>query len=203
MFLETENNHLPIGGNNMAKNLFLTFTMEDGTIYEVSDNCYKYCYKTLPNGQKSRVSKVTVENAYAEYKDSEWGKEELEAKKQAKEAAKKSDAKAENKVNKPRKSKDVAFEACGKTLTAKQVTFLKALTKDDFWGKGVDSALYIESVCDTVAEYFNPMAVGAMVSTLREKGLMNLSLEVVDGKKVKWIQFTQLGKQVAKELGLE
>ena len=106
------------------------------------------------------------------------------------------------KASKPRKSKDIAHESNGVTLTAKQVKFIQRMPEDDFYENGLDSTLWIDVYCDTITDEFNAMAVGAMVSTLREKGVIHVSVEKVNGKKCKYFGFTDLGKQVAKELGL-
>lgn len=109
--------------------------------------------------------------------------------------------KAEKKTKK-RKSKDIAFEMQGFTLTAKQVNFIKMIPDDDFYEHGLDSTLWIDCLCDTVADTFSPMAVGAMISTLREKELIYVDIQKVNGKKCKYFGFTPLGKKIAKELGL-
>lgn len=115
----------------------------------------------------------------------------------------KEDVKKEmKKTSKPRKSKDIAFEGAGITLTAKQVKFIKMMPNDDFYENGLDSALWIDVFCDTVAGEFSPMAVGAMVSTLKEKHLIYVTAERVNGKKSKYMEFTETGKEVAKQLGL-
>jgi hypothetical protein len=88
------------------------------------------------------------------------------------------------------------------TLTAKQVAFIKRMPEDDFYEHGLDSTLWIDCLCDTVADIFNPMAVGAMVSTLREKELIYVDVDRINGKKCKFFGFTPLGKRIAKELGL-
>ena len=184
----------------MAKEIYLQFTMEDGTIYSVKDANFGYCYKQTPDGLKKRVGRVTVEQAYEEYKDSEWGKQELEARKQAQEEQKKSDKAAEKKVNKPRKSKDIAYEGCGITLTSKQKYFLEQMPKDEFWEQGLDSALYNDIFTDSLE--FGKIVAGAIISTLKEKGIILVGVSTVNGKKAKFFELTDLGKQVAKELGL-
>lgn len=121
-------------------------------------------------------------------------------------------ASTKEKTKKVKKSKDIAFattitladdKIANVTLTKKQVNFLKRLPEDDFYEHGLDSSLWIDVFCDTVADKFNPMAVGAMVSTLREKDLIHVGVQKMDGRKCKFFGFTELGKQVAKELGLE
>jgi hypothetical protein len=106
------------------------------------------------------------------------------------------------KVAKPRRSKDIAHEYHGITLTTKQVSFIKMVPNDDFYENGLDSKLWIDCLCDTVADIFSPMAVGAMVSTLKEKELIYVNVDKVNGKKCKYFGFTPLGKAIAKELGL-
>jgi DNA-binding PadR family transcriptional regulator len=41
-----------------------------------------------------------------------------------------------------------------------------------------------------------------MISTLKEKGLISVSKEKIDNRGGKVLAFTELGKEVAKELGL-
>lgn len=184
-----------------------------------------YCYK-IENGKKTRIKKQELEDAFealchntdeqlddaiAEAEMDEWAKEaeEIEqARAKAEQEQAESDKQAEDaingktKVKKPRKSKDIAFEMQGFTLTAKQVNFIKMMPEDDFYENGLDSTLWIDCFCDTVAGTFNPMAVGAMVSTLREKDMIYVGIEKMNGKKCKYFGLTPLGKKIAKELGL-
>lgn len=176
-----------------------------------------YLYKRSASDEKwIRIGKAEWEQAFDEYMqtqndladEKEWGNEEQEAKeaREAKQIA--SDKAAEDAVNKkttkkaskPRKSKDIAFESNGVTLTAKQVNFLKSLQGISFWDNGVDSALW----CDCIAMdiNWNPMSVGAMISTLREKYLVEVNRDDTRQGKPKYITFTDLGKQVATALGL-
>lgn len=157
-----------------------------------------YYYKN-ENGKQVRIPKAEFDAAYDAWM-AEVGKEIA---KQAEEKAKQAKAK---KQSKPRRSKDIAFEgtgfAGGITLTAKQVAFIKRMPEDDFYG-GIDkSALWIDVFCDTVADEFNAMSVGAMVSTLREKQLITVSKERVNGRTCKYMEFTETGKEVARQLGL-
>lgn len=181
--------------------MFLEFTMEDGTIYSVKDASFGYCYKQTTDGLKKRVGRVTVEQAYEEYKDSEWGKEELEAKRRAEEEAQKSDKKAEKRASKPRKSKDIAFEGCGITLTSKQVAFMNQMPNDEFWENGLDSVLYNDIFTDNLE--YGKIVAGAIISTLKEKDIISVAVDTVNGKKTKCFSLTDFGKQVAKEMGLK
>ena len=94
-------------------------------------------------------------------------------------------------------------------LTAKQVAFIKELPGTQFWENGLDSALWIDVLCDELSDKMGPMTVGAMTSTLREKHLLVVSVGQhgggIEGKgrKSKYMELTELGKKVAaKVLGL-
>ena len=108
------------------------------------------------------------------------------------------------KVSKPRRSKDIAYEGNGVTLTAKQVDFLNHLPDTDFWEKGLDSCIWVDILCDQIEGQFagKPMTVGAMVSTLCEKGLGVRGKEKMNGHRATFFSLTELGQKVAGELGL-
>lgn len=121
----------------------------------------------------------------------------------------------EKKPRKPRKSKDIAHEhkdgEVTITLTAKQVDFVLHLSDSDFWDRGLDSVLWCDVLCDEIKGQFEgkPMTIGAMVSTLCEKGLATRTkdrlTDATTGKSRKstTFQLTEKGKEIAKELGLE
>lgn len=115
------------------------------------------------------------------------------------------------KQKKPRKSKDIAYEGHGVTLTTKQVDFIQHLSDSDFWtDDGVDSRLWTEILCDQIGGQFEekPMTVGAMISTLCEKGLairgkgQLASIASERTRKATYFELTELGKKIAKGLGL-
>lgn len=88
-------------------------------------------------------------------------------------------------------------------ITPRQVEFIRLLPTSNFWENGVDSALWIDCLCDDLEGKMAPMTIGAMVSTLREKGLLVTGEEKRENRKVKFFQFTDTGKAVvAKVLGL-
>lgn len=174
-----------------------------------------YCYKSTGTfdrkGQEMnrRIAEAVFEKAFEDYLQSRQDEADQAEFEERKNREAEKDRKTEENFNgktkaekKPRRSKDIAHESNGVTLTAKQVAFIKLFPNDDFYERGLESALWIECLCDTVAGTFNPMAVGAMVSTLREKHLIEVGWDKVNGKKCKYLQFTELGKQIAKELGL-
>lgn len=120
------------------------------------------------------------------------------------------------KARKARKSKDVAYtyyESDGNnarakvlfTLTAKQVDFIRHLSDSCFWENGVESALWIDVLCDEIGGQFagKPMTVGAMVSTLCEKGLASRAKDKVNGHTATYMVLTELGQAVAVDLGLQ
>lgn len=175
-----------------------------------------YCYKTTGTFDKKgneltrRIPKHVFEQAFDEYiktkqDDADWEAQanaEIEARNKAQAEE---DRKTEQNFNKKtttkkRKSKDVAHESGGVTLTAKQVDFLKALPGISFWDHGIDSALWCDCIAGDIG--WNPMSVGAMISTLREKHLIFVNIDNTRKGKPKYMEFTELGKQVAKELGL-
>lgn len=139
------------------------------------------------------------------------------------ERQRKSDEEAEAAVNekpktkKIRRSKDIAFEGVfetGKgdsfkvnkiTLTSKQVDFIKHIPDTCFYENGLESTMWCDVLADEIGGQFagKPMTVGAMVSTLREKSLIYVSTDRINGRKAKFFGFTDLGKMVAKEMGLE
>ena len=89
-------------------------------------------------------------------------------------------------------------------LTEKQVDFLKHLPDTCFWEEGTDSAVWVDCLCDEIGGQFagKPMTVGAMISTLCEKGLGYRAKGKVNNKKCTSFGLTELGKMVAEDLGL-
>lgn len=116
-----------------------------------------------------------------------------------------------------RKSKDVAFSIHVTTidnpeetpenlltLTAKQVDFIRRLSDTNFWENGLDSCIWVDVLCDEIGGQFEgkPMTVGAMISTLCEKGLGVRSKEKINKRTATAFKLTPTGKVVAAKLGL-
>lgn len=133
-----------------------------------------------------------------------------EAKKEMEEA---SDRAAEEAINHPKKSSRSLRKAAHRVivdgteigLTEKHVTFLESLPKCPYWNRGLDSSVWVFALTDTGMA---PMTVGAMVSTLREKGLLRVMLGTVEStngrtRREKYIELTETGKKVVKALGIE
>nr|DAO63063.1 MAG TPA: transcriptional regulator SlyA DNA binding protein, structural.6A [Caudoviricetes sp.] len=106
---------------------------------------------------------------------------------------------------KKRKSKDIAHESNGVTLTAKQVNFICHLPDTCFWDNGLDSEIWTDVLCDDIGGEFEgkPMTVGAMISTLCEKGLGVRCRQKVNNRMSTSFKLTELGKKIATELGVE
>ena len=113
-------------------------------------------------------------------------------------------------ARKARRSKDVAFEHEGATLTAKQADFLRELEAmgEDALGNFL-AGWWTDCICDGIGGQFagKPMAVGAMISTLCEKGLGTRSKEQRETdkgrtKKVTSFCLTDKGREVWAAMGL-
>lgn len=190
----------------------------NGTIYEANDKG-NYFYKSTGNVDKKgnpimkRVSRAVYEQAFEEYTQTAadeadaWEAEMDEAKATAQAEQDRKDAETEEAFNKTKKSskksKDVAFRHQDITLTAKQVAFIKEAQQTSFWENGVESTLWCDVLVDEIGGEFagKPMTVGAMISTLKEKELVYVAVEKVNGKKCKYFGFTELGQMILEELG--
>lgn len=162
----------------------------NGVTYTKTSNNYFY-RKDTDSNKRTRIPETEWEQAYDEYIQ------------QGQDIA---DAQAEEnfRQSKKRRSKDVAYDGHDITLTSKQVDFIHHIPDTGFYEKGLDSALWCDVlVCEISGQFTNnPFVVGAMLSTLREKNLIEVGYDRVNGKKAKFFTFTDLGKMVAKELGL-
>lgn len=109
------------------------------------------------------------------------------------------------KAAKPRRSKDIAYEGHGITLTAKQVDFIHHLPDTHFWEMGLHSTIWVDCLCDDIGGQFTekPMTVGAMISTLCEKKLGFRTRDTSRKGKPIAFSLTELGRKVAGELGLD
>lgn len=89
-------------------------------------------------------------------------------------------------------------------LTPKQVDFLKHLSDSTFWQQGAQSTLWIDILCDEITGQFEgkPMTVGAMISTLREKGILAVALGRLENKKAKYVELTDFGQRIATRIGI-
>ena len=125
---------------------------------------------------------------------------------EAPDPAPEADGGAREKRPRRRRSRDVAFEhtPSGVTLTARQREFLRAASACPCWTEG-DGTLWTDVLLDEMG--VNGMYFGAMVSTLREKGLIRVWAEArEDGvtgrsRRVKAMALTDLGAEVLSAAG--
>lgn len=107
-----------------------------------------------------------------------------------------------------RRPRDVAFECevggRAVTLTSRQCEFLQAASSCPCWAEG-GAGIWTDILLDECG--MNGMSFGAMVSTLREKGLLEVGREEREdgatgrGRRVKVIRLTRLGEAVLKRAG--
>ena len=195
-----------------------TFTLNNGNTYTQQDN--GYCFATI-DGKKTRCSTASFKMAYDQFVKEENERqnatneftninalieeaEESIKTEEAKEIAKEMAPKAK----KTRKSKNVfhtSIAVPGLTLTEKQVSFILHLPDTNFWENGLDSCIWVDILCDEIGGQFagKPTTVGAMISTLCEKGLGTRGKDRVNGRKCTSFALTELGKKVAAEVGLQ
>ena len=137
--------------------------------------------------------------------------EESNTDEEVKEIAKEMMPKAK-KAKKTRKSKDIAYTYYADdahttalfTLTAKQVDFIRHLPDTCFWEKGLDSTPWTDVLCDEIGGQFagKPMTVGAMISTLCEKGIAYRAKDRINNRTCTYMGLTEIGQAVAIDLGL-
>lgn len=176
----------------------------------------------IEDEKATRIGKAEYEAAFEQYTNEITDDEELEfdedaaireAKKEMEEA---SDHAAEEAVNHPKKSSRSLRKAAHRVevdgveigLTEKHMMFLTNLPKCSFWDDGLDSSVWVFDVRDTLESVgMAGMTVGAMISTLREKGLLRVMLGEVGStngrtRREKYVELTETGKKVAEALGV-
>lgn len=113
---------------------------------------------------------------------------------------------AREKCPRKRRSRDVAYEHAGSgvTLTARQCEFLRAASACPCWAEG-DGTMWTDVLLDEMG--VSGMSFGAMVSTLREKGLVRVWAgsreDGVTGRsrKAKAMRLTEMGERVLRAAG--
>lgn len=174
------------------------FKIEEGTVVRIGKAEYEAAFEQYTND---------IEDVELEFDEDAAIRE---ARKEMEEA---SDHAAEEAINHPKKNSRSLRKAARRVvvdgqeigLTEKHVTFLKGLPKCSYWDHGLDSSVWVFALTDTGMA---PMAVGAMVSTLREKGLLRVMLGEVENmngrtRHEKCIELTDAGKKVVEALGVE
>lgn len=174
--------------------------------YEEAKHEYEVA-QAIEEAQESADTEAAKEfDKWAEEADAEYQarKDLQEAKDRETEANYEAETSKPKKTRKPRRSKDIAYEGNGLTLTAKQVDFLRHLPDTHFWEQGLDSCIWVDCLCDDIGGQFKdkPMTVGAMISTICEKGLGQRGRDESRKGKPTVFELTELGKAVAAELGV-
>lgn len=185
----------------MANTNEITFEI-NGATYTRKANGYCYIsYEYSESGKIHRIGKDEFEAKYAQFQ-MEYAIEATEESQTTEET--KQIAKEFAPKKRTRKSKDIAYDGNGITLTTKQVDFIRHLPDTNFWENGLDSAVWTDVLADEIGGQFagKPMTTGAMISTICEKGLANRATDRVNGRKATFMVLTELGKKVAAELGL-
>ena len=192
---------------------------DDGKYIRVSQRAYEEAFAGFLEKTTEKIELEDDTNAIAEYsaemaqEKTEEDAEDAEDTRNTEAPAPVSDAKkTPKKAKKNTRKKKVqvgGFEfqegEIHLILTPKQVDFLKRLSDSTFWQRGAQSTLWIDILCDEITGQFEgkPMTVGAMVSTLREKGILAVAIGRLENKKAKYVELTNFGQRVATELGLE
>ena len=205
-------------------NTNITKFVIDNTEYAMNPET-GYCTKTIiypvedgkTHRQSIRISKNEYATAMQEYDDMMDAKmheaiERIVEEQETEEIRKiQNEMMKDKKKPEPRKKKvqtggmEFSEDGVSVILTVKQVAFIKELPTSNFWENGLDSALWIDILCDELSDKMGPMTIGAMVSTLREKGLLLVGKDKRNHKerKAAFFEFSEFGKKVAaKVLGL-
>jgi flagellar biosynthesis GTPase FlhF len=191
------------------------FKIEDEKATRIGKAEYEAAYEQYTNDAADEELEFNEEEAIREAKEemeqeekkemAEEIKMETEAQAEVQEQAEKEEKKSKKSRSLKKAAKIVEIDGKQIGLTEKHLTFLEALPGCSYWDHGIDSAVWVFALVDTG---MNPMTVGAMVSTLREKGLLLVGLNEVQNmngrtRKEKYIEFTDEGKKVLEALGIQ
>lgn len=195
-------------------NTAITFELF-GVTYTRKANGYCFAQCNGETAKTHRIGKAEFEARYAEYRMMDMTIDEIEeavTKVEEEITTEEVEAVTAEMAPKTKKSsrskKNAAFrvdvDGVEISLTAKQVDFIRHLPDTCFWENGLDSALWTDVLADEIGGQFEgkPMTVGAMISTICEKGLANRATDRINGRKSTFMALTDLGKKVAAELGL-
>lgn len=117
--------------------------------------------------------------------------------KKAKAEPKKAASPAPNKPPVRRRVKEGYVTVVGVVLTPKQLEFMERLSECPNWDREKENGQYLVSgYADELSDTMNPVSVGAMVTTLREKGLLVTDKVRIDGVRGCAFSLTEKGKNV-------
>ena len=93
------------------------------------------------------------------------------------------------------------FEGKRVLLTPKQTEFMERLEENETWEQNDSGRWYYgDHYTECLSDTMSPMSVGAMVTTLREKGVIRTEYTRANGRKVCKFQLTELGLFVYNKL---
>lgn len=93
------------------------------------------------------------------------------------------------------------FEGKRVILTPKQTEFMERLEENETWERGDPSKWFCgDNYAECLSDTMSPMSVGAMITTLREKGVIRTEYARGDGRRVCKFQLTELGVLVYNRL---
>lgn len=181
---------------DIAWNVYTCDKAAEMTEEELLDKIEEETAKTHIENAEKAIEKA-LKDAKVQ-KDSKKAEGTKEVKEKAPKTKKVPEGGAEFEVGQPPFSETVI-------LTAKQMDFIKHLPDTDFWENGIDSKIWVDCLCDDIKGQFEgkPMTVGAMISTLCEKGLGLRAKEKINNRKTTSFCLTEKGKLVAQSLGLK
>ena len=89
-------------------------------------------------------------------------------------------------------------------ITNLQKMFMNALTESTLWEDGTESVIWVPIYVTYMDDVhgLNPMQSGAMVSTLRSKGVITVGVDKHTEKKMKYFTLTELGKEIMVREGM-
>lgn len=188
---------------------------DDGKYYRIPQRTYEEVFAEFLEKTTEKIELEDDTNAIAEYSAEmaqEEAKEDTEDTQNTEALTPASDAKkTPKKAKKNTRKKKVqvgGFEfqegEVHLILTPKQADFLKHLSDSTFWQQGTQSTLWIDILCDEITGQFEgkPMTVGAMISTLREKGILAVAIGKLENKKAKYVELTDFGQRIATRIGI-
>ena len=95
----------------------------------------------------------------------------------------------------------VASEGVSVVLTPKQVEFMERMSENPGWSeKGVSGEYIVSEYAAELSDTMNPMSVGAVLTTLREKGLVKTQKTRYNGSKECLFSFTSDGVKIYNKL---
>lgn len=105
------------------------------------------------------------------------------------------------KRSRAREGLPVASEGVSVVLTPKQVEFMERMSENPGWEeKGINGEYIVSLYAAELSDTMNPMSVGAVLTTLREKGLVKTQKTRYNGSKECLFSFTDDGVKIYTKL---